>query len=131
MTGRVGAVADGMKRICMRGNERIIRVFPYRTSYTPDDPYVFIGAPPFRELIPEHDEVHISCTFSWDREYCRELEYQWEGATNKPVKLGGVAFNSQVDDFVQGRYIKSNIIFTTRGCNNNCPWCIVPRQEGR
>lgn len=28
-------------------------------------------------------------------------------------------------------YIKSNIIFTTRGCNNNCPWCIVPKNEGK
>lgn len=42
--------------------KRIIRVFPSRTSYTPEDEYVFIGMPPF--IIPEHDEVHISCTFT-------------------------------------------------------------------
>lgn len=109
--------------------KRIIRVFPQRTSYTPDDEYVFIGMPPF--IIPEHDEVHISCTFTWDREYCKELAYQWEGRTNKPIKLGGVAFGSPAEDFTQGLYLKKNIIFTTRGCNNNCPWCIVPKQEGR
>lgn len=110
---------------------RIIRVFSRRTSYTPEDPYVFIGQPPFREFIPEHDEVHISCTFTWDKERCRELEYQWEAATDKPVRLGGVAFGSPVEGFTQGLYIKSNIVFTTRGCNNNCPWCMVPKLEGK
>ena len=111
--------------------KKIIRVFPERTSYTPDDEYVFVGMPPMPYFIPEHDEVHISCTFTWDKAKCEELAYQWEFVTNKPVKLGGVAFNSPVDDFVPGMYIKKNIIFTTRGCDNNCPWCIVPKQEGK
>ncbi len=44
----------------------ILRAFVRRTSYTPDDDMVWIGPPPMRELIPEHDEVHISvlCTSS-------------------------------------------------------------------
>ena len=71
---------------------RIIRVFPHRTSYTPEDDYAFIGMPPF--LLPEHDEVHISCTFTWDKDLCSELFYQWEVRTDKPVKLGGVAYGS-------------------------------------
>lgn len=107
----------------------IIRVFPRRTSYTPDDDMVFIGMPPL--IIPEHKEVHISCAFTWDKEYCKELAFQWEWRTDKPVKLGGPAFNSPAEDFVQGLYIKKNIIFTTRGCNNNCPWCCVPKLEGK
>lgn len=107
----------------------ILRVFPRRTSYTPDDEMAFIGMPPL--IIPEHDEIHISCTFTWDKKYCEELAYQWEGRTNKPVKLGGVAFGSTAEIFIQGLYIKKNIIFTTRGCNNNCPWCIVPKLEGK
>lgn len=110
-------------------SSRIIRVFPERTSYTPDDDYVFIGMPPF--IIPEHDEVHISCTFTWSKAYAEDLAYQWEGRTSKPVKLGGPAFSSPSEDFVQGRYLKKNIIFTTRGCNNNCPWCIVTKLEGK
>ena len=28
-------------------------------------------------------------------------------------------------------YLKSNIVFTTRGCNNKCPHCIVHKTEGR
>ena len=106
-----------------------IRVFSNRNSYTPDDDYVFIGMPPL--IIPEHKEVNISCAFTWDKRYCEELAYQWEGRTNKPVKLGGPAFNSSTEEFTQGLYVKSNIIFTTRGCNNNCPWCGVPRLEGK
>lgn len=107
----------------------IIRVFPRRTSYTPDDDMAFVGMPPL--IIPEHKEIHVSCTFTWDKAYCEELAFQWEGRTNKPVKLGGVAFGSPAEDFVQCMYMKKNIIFTTRGCNNNCPWCCVPRLEGK
>lgn len=108
---------------------RIIRVFPDRTSFTPDDDFVFIGMPPM--VIPEHDEIHISCIFTWDKAYARELAFQWEARTDKPVRLGGPAFGSIATDFQQGVYIKSNVIFTSRGCNNNCPWCIVPKIEGK
>ena len=108
----------------------IIRVFPERNSYTPEDEYTFYGNPPLDIFIPEHKEIHVSCTFTWDKKRCEDLAYQWEGRTNKPVKLGGVAYQSESKDFVQGMYMKSNIIFTTRGCNNNCPWCIVPKFEG-
>ncbi len=111
------------------GMQNIIRVFPRKTSYTPDDDMAFIGMPGL--LIPEHKEIHISCAFTWDKAYCEELAFQWEGRTNKPVKLGGPAFGSTAEDFVQGMYIKKNIIFTTRGCNNNCPWCCVPKLEGK
>ena len=74
----------------------IIRVFPCKTSYTPCDDYVFIGLPPFKELIPEHNEIHISCTFTWDKNECLNLKYQWETVTNMPVKLGGgcISFRS-------------------------------------
>jgi len=109
----------------------VIRVFPRQTSYTPTDDMVFIGMPPGPWLMPEHKEVHVSCTFTWDRAYCKELAYQWEGATTKPVKLGGPAFGSLADGFTPGMYIKKNIIFTTRGCNYNCSYCNVPNAEGK
>ena len=61
--------------------KRIIRVFPHKNSYTPDDEYAFIGMPQL--FIPEHDEIRVSCTFTWDKKLCEELAYQWEGWTNK------------------------------------------------
>lgn len=97
---------------------RILRVFPKRTSYTPTDDLAFVGMPPMAQFIPEHDEVHVSCTFTWDMDECEDLAYQWEGATNKPVKLGGPAYHSPTDDFTPGLYVKKGIIFTSRGCNN-------------
>lgn len=109
--------------------KKILRVFPKRTSYTPDDELVCIGMPQF--IIPEHDEVHISCAFTWDKKECEELAFQWECRTNKPVKVGGVAYNDPAIDFTPGLYVKKGIIFTTRGCNNNCPWCMVPKNEGK
>ena len=90
----------------------------------------FVGMPPIPSMIPEHDEIHVSCTFTWDKGVCEELAYQWEGQTNKKVRLGGPAYGSEAYDYVQGMYIKRNIIFTTRGCNNHCPWCCVPKLEG-
>jgi hypothetical protein len=108
----------------------LLRVFPRRTSYTPDGDLVFIGFPPFRGLIPRHDEVHVSCTFTWDIAYCKTLRDAWAEATDRPVKLGGVAFESPCADFTPGLYVREGITFTTRGCDNRCPFCVVPRVEG-
>lgn len=115
-----------------RETDGIIRVFPHKTSYTPDDGFAFIGMPPLKEFIPDHKAVHVSCSFTWDKTLCKELAYQWEGQTDKPVSIGGPAFNSPVDDFyIQGMYLHKSVTFTTRGCDNNCPWCCVPRIEGK
>ena len=109
--------------------KQIIRVFPQRTSYTPTDDYVFIGEPPGL-FIPPHEEVHISCLFTWDMGRCLDLAFQWKGCTDKPVICGGPAFISPCNDFIPGIYVKSGITFTSRGCNNSCPWCVVPEYEG-
>jgi hypothetical protein len=111
-------------------NNGVIRVFVHRTSYTPDDDMVFIGEPP-PLFIPPHEEVHISCTFTWDMDEAERLQFLWEGATDKPVKIGGPAYHSPARDFVPGMYVRDGIIFTSRGCNNNCPWCGVRQIEGK
>ena len=107
----------------------VIRVFPRRTSFTPNDPYVFIGDPPM--MRPEADEVHISVTFTWDVVEGWRLRGSW--AQYYPtVKIGGPAIpGAFVGDFRPGMYVKPGVTFTSRGCNRRCPWCLVPEREGR
>ena len=110
---------------------RIIRVFCQRTSYTPTDGMAFVGPPPGGLFQPDHDEVHVSCTFTWDKAKAENLAEQWREATDKPVRLGGPAFGSPAEDLIPGMYIREGITFTSRGCNNNCPWCCVRSLEGK
>ena len=69
----------------------IIRVFPRKTSMTPEDSYSFVGDPPlFR---PDAKEVHVSVTFTWDIEEGKRLQRAW--ANYYPnVKIGGPAMGS-------------------------------------
>lgn len=107
---------------------RILRVFPRTTSYTPKDDLTVIGSPElWRSKV---DEVHISCLFRWDRDYCEELKKQWSDYY-PVVKIGGPAYRPAENGFVPGRYIKKGVVFTSRGCDFNCPWCLVPKMEGR
>ncbi|MDP2779751.1 hypothetical protein [Devosia sp.] len=116
----------------------IIRVFPKRTSHTPTDAFAFPRGkdhwsdPPMGMLRPppaDVAEVHISCTFTWQIEEAKRLARVW--ALYYPVvRVGGPAFNSPAEDFVPGRYLRHGHTFTTRGCNSDCPWCLVPEREG-
>jgi len=97
---------------------------------TPAGPLAFVGDPPFAPFRPPADEVHVSVAFTWDVEEGERLAEAW-GQFYPVVKLGGPAFGSPTDEFVSGRYIQSGVTFTTRGCNNTCPWCLVWSREGR
>lgn len=106
---------------------RIIRVFPCKTSATPDDPYVFIGDPPLWR--PEAAEVHISVSFTWDVKEGNRLREAWAQYYSN-VLIGGPAKKDKPNRFVSGFYVKHGITFTSRGCNRLCPWCLVPEIEG-
>jgi hypothetical protein len=108
--------------------KRIIRVFARRTSYTPNDDLSFVGDPQLWR--PDADEVHVSITFSWDIQEGYRLQSAW--AQYYPVvKIGGPAFGNSQGTFLPGMYVKRGVTFTTRGCNNSCPWCFVPGKEGK
>jgi hypothetical protein len=108
----------------------IIRVFPRKTSLTPVDELSFIGEAPLPLFMPKAEEVHISVTFTWDIEEGYRL-LEWWGSYYPVVKIGGPAFHNNENNFIPGRYIKQGVTFTTKGCNNNCPWCMVPDYEGK
>ena len=107
----------------------IIRVFPRRTTMTPRDDWIFVGDPPSKMIRPDAIEVHVSCTFTWDIPEARRLAQAW--GQYYDVKLGGPAFSSPSNGFTPGLYIKKGVTFTSRGCNNHCPWCLVPKREGK
>lgn len=106
---------------------RIARVFPRRTTATPDDELAFTTPPP--KALPEIDEIHISVAFSYDIIKAESLAEAWS-KTGLPVKLGGPAFNEPGGDFVPGRYLKHGYVITSRGCPNRCSFCAVPAREG-
>jgi len=105
---------------------RIIRVFPRRTSITPRDDYAFVGDPSM--IRPQTDEVHVSCSFTWDLPEAHRLVEAWR-QYYPIVKLGGMECLDGT--FEPGMYVRQGVIFTSRGCNNHCPWCLVPEREGK
>jgi len=66
---------------------RIIRVFARKTSMTPTDDMAFYDVPGL--FIPDHDEIHVVVTFTWDLYRGRYLYESWREVTKKPVLLGG------------------------------------------
>ncbi len=107
---------------------KILRVFPRRTSYTPSDDMAFVGDPQLER--PEADEVHVSCTFTWDRAEAERLKLAWS-QYYAVVKIGGPAYDDPcTGGFIPGRYVRDGIIYTSHGCNNKCPWCLAWRREG-
>ena len=107
----------------------ILRVFPRGTSLTPQDRLAFVGDPPELPPPPQADEVHVSVTFSWDIAEGKRLAAAWE-QYHPVVKLGGPAFGDECHTFIPGRYISPGVTFTSRGCNNDCAWCLVREREG-
>lgn len=110
----------------------ILRVFPTRTSFTPEDNYVWIGDPgAFGQPPPPYSEIHICCRFTWERERCEELREQWaRREVNAIIKIGGPGYSTNPGVFVPGKYVKFGVSFSSRGCPNRCPWCLVPQIEG-
>ena len=105
---------------------KIARVFPRKTNASPDDELVYFSTPEFP--YPEVDEIHVSVTFSYDMRVAEQLAKSWEMIA--PVKIGGPAYDDFGGDFVPGKYVKKGYVITSRGCNNKCWFCSVPKREG-
>jgi hypothetical protein len=103
--------------------QKLIRVFPRRTSATPDD-----GRTGFPFLWDEADEVHISVTFREDIPFAERLLAAW--ASVAPARIGGPALDDPGGEFTPGLYLKRGYTITSRGCPNHCWFCLVPRREG-
>jgi hypothetical protein len=105
----------------------LIRVFPRRTKWTPDDELAFVGTPPlFR---PPEQEVKISVLFTWDLIEGERLLRGWS-TFYKDVQIGGPAFDVAGDGFTPRRFVKEGAVITSRGCPNRCWFCSVWKREG-
>ena len=109
----------------------MIRVFPRKTKATPDDGEVYINKAPDipASWVGWEGEIYISCTFTWDKPIAEELVKKWEGRGYK-VELGGPAYDDPGGDFVPGRYLKPGYVITSRGCDNDCWFCLTHKREG-
>ena len=103
---------------------RLIRVFPRKTKATPNDGLAYCGPPDF---FAEADEVHVSVTFTYDKQWAEHLAEQWKYVA--PVRIGGVAYGDRGEEFIPGRYIKPGYIFTSRGCPRRCWFCSVWKRD--
>ena len=101
---------------------RIIRVFPIRTTYTPNDELAFVGFPPFFRPGSRTTPVHVSVLFKWLRPLAEKIAATWRDHYDS-VSLGGPAYGDYGDDFTPGLYIKHGCTITSRGCVKHCGWC--------
>ena len=107
----------------------MIRVFPEKNKWTPTDELAFVGMPPFHKPL-EDMPVFVSVVFTWHIPLGQRIKKAWS-AYYSDVRIGGPAFGDQGGDFVPGRFIKQGVTFTSRGCIRSCPWCFVPKREGK
>lgn len=105
----------------------VARVFPRKTTASPDDALAFFG-PPSNNISHSIDQVHISVTFTYDIDRAKELASAWENVA--PVIIGGPALDDPGGNFVPGMYVKRGYVITSRGCPNNCWFCSVHKREG-
>jgi hypothetical protein len=89
---------------------------------SPNDADAYFDEPDL--FTPIYDEVYISVTFTWDKERAKKLMYAWRN--HGKVSVGGVAISGESNkSFRAGMYLKKGITITSRGCPNNCSFCMV------
>ena len=109
----------------------MIRVFARKTKWSPTDELAFYARPPlFVRNWDKNMLVMVSATFTWDIDNAYELAKAWSLHFDN-VQVGGPAFGDPGGEFVPGRFIKEGVTITSRGCPKRCPWCFVPKREGK
>jgi hypothetical protein len=108
--------------IAIPSSEKPIRVFPIRTSYTPNDDHAFVGFPPLFRPGTRKTPVRVSVVFKWTRDLAEKIADSWRQHYDD-VQIGGPAYGDYGDEFVPGMYLKNGCTITSRGCVKHCGWC--------
>lgn len=110
-------------------NGEVIRVFPVRNNWTPEDATAFVGEPPLFRPNDRKMPVLVSCSFTWHKKEAERLAASW-GRFYDDVRIGGPAYGDAGGEFTPGRFLKTGCTITSRGCPKKCGWCVVPKNEG-
>jgi hypothetical protein len=99
---------------------------PSKNSFTPEHaesrmPFMFD---------PHEGEAEISVVFTWDKKKAEQMADAWRD-WGWDVKVGGPAYDDPGGEFIPGKNTKQGVVITHRGCIRNCPWCYVPKREGK
>jgi len=108
----------------------IARVFVRKTSFCPNDEHAYFGAPDLFTPKNYYDKVYISVTFTWDMWKAEIFRRAWSLFADE-VFIGGPAYDDPGGEFEPGMFLKRGITITSRGCNNACAFCLVPKREGK
>jgi hypothetical protein len=110
-------------------NDHVIRVFPVRNKWTPEDSMAFVGEPPLFRPENRKTPVRVSVTFTWHKTRAEDLAASWQRFYDD-VQIGGPAYGDPGGEFTPGRFLKIGCTITSRGCPKKCGWCVVPKNEG-
>jgi hypothetical protein len=110
-------------------NDQVIRVFPARNQWTPQDQMAFVGDPPLFRPGTRKTPVRVSVTFTWHKARAEKIAEAWASFYDD-VKIGGPAYRDPGGEFMPGRFLKLGCTITSRGCPKRCGWCVVPNNEG-
>jgi hypothetical protein len=80
---------------------------------------------PYPLLIDTYDKIYVSCVFSWNKNRCMK----WESIAD--IGGSGYSLEKTLPPEIDAIKPRMNMGFITRGCTRNCPWCIVPKKEGK
>ncbi len=107
-----------------RPGREVIRVFPARTKWTPDDALAFVGDPPMFRPGTKATAVKVSVVFMWLRKEGERLVRAWSDYYDD-VQIGGPAYDGgRGGEFTPGMFLKQGCTITSRGCTKECAWCI-------
>lgn len=74
----------------------------------------------------KHKSIWISCVFDWNKD--KILRFK-----NQKTRIGGSGIDliKVLPSKIERMKPKTNFGFTTRGCIRKCPFCVVPKKEGK